>query len=159
MTEDLSQLTLVELLDLLEPVPEPPAVSLWPQTAGWIWVGLILLACTAWLLRRWILQHRANAYRRAALAQIAAVGDEPAALAEILRRTALSVFPREEVAGLYGEDWLAFLDRTYGGTAFREGPGRILAAAPYAPGPGAADLTPLAAEWVRRHRRPQEAAS
>ena len=44
MTEDLAGLTLVELLDLLEPVVEPPPVPLWPQTQGWIWLGLAVAA-------------------------------------------------------------------------------------------------------------------
>jgi hypothetical protein len=154
MSEDLSKLNLVELLELLEPLPEPPAVSLWPHTAGWIWLAIAVLAGAAWLARRWVRRHRANAYRRAALREIAAAGNDPAVLAEILRRTALSAFPRAEVAGLYGNAWLGFLDRAYGGTEFGNGPGRVLAVAPYAPaearGP---DLVPLAAAWVRRHRR------
>ncbi len=152
MSEDLAQLNLVELLDLLEAVPEPPPVSLLPETAGWIWLGLVLLTATVWVILRWRRQRRANAYRRAALQEIAAAGNDPATVAQILRRTALTAFPRSEVAGLHGEDWLAFLDRTYGGTGFLRGPGQLLAVAPYAQSAETADLTPLAAEWVRCHR-------
>ena len=152
MTEDLASLTLVELLDLLEPVPEPPPVPLWPQTAGWIWLGLALAAVLFWLARRWHLRRRANAYRRAALTALAEAGDDPARLAAILRRTALAAYPRAEVAGLQGEAWLAFLDRTYDGIGFREGPGRAVAVAPYAPTAPAPGLAPLAAAWVRGHR-------
>ncbi len=156
MSEDLSELDLVELMVLLEPVPEPPPVSLWPQTAGWIWVGIIVAVGVAWLIRHWLRHRRANAYRRAALDEIAAAGQDPSALAGILRRTALAAFPRADVAGLYGEDWLAFLDQTYGGTGFRQGPGRLLTLAPYTAAENAKGLGPLAAEWVRRHRRPGE---
>lgn len=159
MSEDLTKLNLVELLDLLEPVPEPTPVSLWPQTTGWIWLGLALLAAAVWIVRRWRRQRHANAYRRAALQEIATAGNNPAVVAQILRRTALSAFPRSEVAGLHGEDWLSFLDRTYGGNGFLQGPGRLLAVAPYAQSVEAADLAPLAAEWVRRHHRPRKAAS
>ncbi len=155
MSEDLSRLTLVELLDLLESIPEPPQVSLWPQTAGWVWLGLVVACVAAWLGRRWLMNRRANAYRRAALKAIAAAGDDPAALAAVLRRAALAGYPRAEVAGLYGEDWLAFLDEAYGGTGFREGPGRLLAVAPYAPARSAPNLAPLAALWVRHHHRPR----
>jgi len=158
MSEDLSRLTLVDLLDLLEPVPEPPQVSLWPQTAGWIWLGLAVACVAAWLGRRWLATRRANAYRRAALKAIAAAGDDPVALAEIVRRAALAGYPRAEVAGLYGEDWLAFLDEAYGGTGFREGPGRLLAVAPYTSARRAPDLASLVAEWVRHHYRPRGAA-
>ena len=159
MSEDLSKLSLVELLDLLEPVPEPPQISLWPQTAGWIWLGIAVVCVAAWLGRRWLVNRRANAYRRAALKAIAAAGDDPAALAVIVRRAALAGYPRVEVAGLYGEDWLAFLDEAYGGTGFREGPGRLLAVAPYAPATRAPDLTSLVAMWVRHHDRHRGAAS
>ncbi len=157
MGEDLSKLTLVELLDLLEPIPEPPQVSLWPQTAGWIWLGLALAGVVAWLVRRWLMNRRANAYRRAALKAIAAAGEDPTALAAVLRRAALAGYPRAEVAGLYGEDWLAFLDEAYGGTGFREGPGRLLAMAPYTSARSAPDLASLVALWVRHHHRPRGA--
>ena len=158
MSEDLSRLTLIELLDLLEPFSEPPQVSLWPQTGGWIWLGFAVACVAAWLGRRWFMNRRANAYRRAALKAIAAAGDDPVALAVIVRRAALAGYPRVEVAGLYGEDWLAFLDQAYGGTGFREGPGRRLAVAPYTPVGRAPGLAPLAALWVRHHHRPRGAA-
>jgi hypothetical protein len=154
MSDDLSRLTLVELLELLEPVPEPTEISLWPQTEGWIWFVIVLVASAGWLVRRWLLRRRTNAYRRAALKEIAAADNDSAALAEILRRTALAAFPRADVAALHGERWLDFLDRAYGGSGFRNGPGRVLATAPYAPVNGATDLAPLATDWVRRHRRP-----
>jgi hypothetical protein len=153
MSDALDGLNLIELLDLLEPVPEPPAPALWPQTAGWVWLGLALAALALWVGRRLLARRRANAYRCAALDAIAAAGDDPAALAAILRRAALAAYPRRAVAGLAGDDWLAFLDRAYGGAGFREGPGRALIRAPYAPGAAAPGLAALAAEWTRRHRR------
>lgn len=156
MSDDLSKLNLVELLDLLEPIPEPAPVSLWPQTAGWIGLAIALLLLLAWATRRWWLQRRANAYRRAALAEIAASGQDPVALAEILRRTALVAFPRAEVASLHGEAWLAFLDRSYGGNDFSTGPGRVVALLPYAQVADVPELVPLVAEWVHRHCRHEE---
>ena len=158
MGDELSHLNVLKLLERLEPVPEPPPVSLWPQSEGWIWLGIAVVVGLAWLARRWLNRRRANAYRRAALNEIAAAGNDPTALAEILRRTALAAFPRADVAALHGERWLDFLDRAYGGSGFRNGPGRALATAPYARFAGPPDLAPLAVEWVRRHRRPAGAA-
>ena len=158
MTDDLSGLTLVELLDLLEPVPEPAPVSLWPQTAGWIWLGVIIAAVAVFLVWRWMAIHRANAYRRAALKEITGLGDDPAALAAVLRRTALAAYPRGSVAGLHGEAWLGFLDHAYDGTGFRDGPGRAVAIAPYGPAQAAPGLAALVARWVRTHRRQDRAA-
>jgi Ca-activated chloride channel family protein len=166
MNEDLSDLDLIELLERLSPVPEPAVVSLWPQTEAWLWVVLIGLALAAALTRRLWLRRRANAYRRAALEEIRLAGESPAALAEILRRTALAAFPRSDVAGLFGEEWLAFLDRTsgsdraFGRSAFREGPGRAFALAPYQSEMqetnDTKELARLAARWVRRHQPRQE---
>ena len=153
MSQDLTKLKLVELLDLLEPIPEPAPISLLPETIGWIWAGIVLLALGVWSVWRWRLHRHANAYRRAALREIANAGDEPVALAGILRRAALIAYPRTEVAGLHAEQWLAFLDKSYGGTGFREEPGRVIATAPYRPVDETPGIALLANEWVRRHRR------
>ena len=154
MNEDLSSLTLVELLDLLEPVPEPPSVSLWPQTAGWLVLAVLLLAAAAWLVRRQRADHRANAYRRAALAELAAAGDDPARLAAILRRAALVAFPRADVAGLHGDDWLSFLESCCDGAPFRTGAARVVATAAYSPCAPDPSVTAQVAHWLRHHRRP-----
>ena len=152
MSEDLTQLDLVELLQKLEPIPEPAPLSLWPQTAGWIWLGLFLLILLILGVRRWLQCRRANAYRRAALAEIDSAGKDPVVIATILRRTALAAFPREQVAALHGESWLQFLDRSYGGQGFTQGPGRALTIAPYREDADAAGLQPLVIEWIKQHR-------
>ena len=123
----------------------PDAVSWWPPAPGW-WVLSALLALLALalilILRRYRRRSLVRAARRVldqAFARHAEGGDARPLLAEVslvLRRTALSYFPRDEVAGLTGETWLAFLDRDLepaklrGG--FRTGAGRILATGPYA---------------------------
>ncbi len=156
MSDDLSKLDLIELLALLEPIPEPAPVSLFPQTAGWLWLGIVTAALAALWARRLWLRHRADAYRRAALAEIGSAGGDPVILSQILRRTALVAYPREDVASLYGDAWLAFLDRAVGGSAFSAGPGRAFAQAPYArEDRREAALEGLATDWVRRHRRAQ----
>lgn len=154
MNEDYAGLNLVELLDLLEQIPEPQPVSMLPQTQGWLWLGLILLILLVWtgrlLIRRW----RSNAYRREALREIASAKNDPARIAEILRRTALMAYPRGQVAGLYGEEWISFLNRT--GTGFSEDAARALAAIPYKPAASPADLEPAAIRWIRTHKRTSE---
>ncbi len=143
---------LVELLDMLRPIPEPEPISMLPATQGWVWLGLVVLLTLAalgrWGWRRW----RANAYRRAALAELEAAGDDPAATAGILRRAALVAFPRRKVAGLLGPDWLEFLDRTCPGAGFSGAAGEALLRAPYreqAPNP---ELTRSARHWLKSHR-------
>ena len=152
MTEEFEGLSLTGLIDLLEPAPVPDPVSMWPQTAAWAWVGLAVLGLVWLAVARLRARHRANAYRRAALRALDGAGPDAARIAAILRRAALAAYPRAEVAGLTGSDWLAFLDRSYGGTGFSQGPGQVLARAPYRPCPPAPDLPPLARDWLRRHR-------
>ncbi|MDU9004785.1 DUF4381 domain-containing protein [Sedimentitalea todarodis] len=151
MNGDLDGLNLVQLLDRLEPAPEPLPISLMPQTVGWVWLGIGLVVALLLLIREFLRHRRANAYRRAALDALSEAGDDPARIAQIIRRTALTAYPREEVAALTGEHWLAYLDRTLPGDGFSNGPGRVLANAPYTsvvPTPGLAEL---ARHWISGH--------
>jgi hypothetical protein len=141
----------------------PAPVSWWPPAPGWWVLGgllLALIAAGAWvLLRR---RRRRAAARRAqeelqALRAALATGRDPAAfvrgLSRLLRRFALARFPRREVAGLTGADWLAFLDANGGGGRFRDGPGRLLTEAPYRPAGEipAEELADLACDWILRN--------
>lgn len=154
MNTDLQNLNLVELFDLLVLPDAPEPVSMWPQTAGWIWLGLavlLLISLASWRLWQW---RRATAYRRAALAELRAAGDDPVAISGILRRTAMAAFSRDTVAGLQGSDWLGFLDRTSPAVSFtRSDAGRVLAKAPFTPQTPHEDLAAMADAWIRRHRR------
>ena len=53
------------------------------------------------------------------------------ALSGLLRRVAISIWPRQEVASLTGEDWLRFLDQGDPQHRFSRGAGRVLAHGPY----------------------------
>jgi Ca-activated chloride channel family protein len=125
-----------------------------PQTVGWtILLGMVVIALL-YTLWRWRQHYRANAYRRQALSALESAGRDAVAIAAVLRRTALVAYPRTNVAGLSGEDWLIFLDRTGNGTTFREGPGRAVATAPYQASDTSADeMAEAVATWIRGHRR------
>ncbi len=153
MSEHLEGLNLVELLDALEPIPEPAAIPLTPQTAGWLWLGAALIAVAVVLIIRHIKTRRANAYRRAALKELSETQDDAARIALLLRRTALAAYPRARVAGLIGSDWLAFLDQSFDGTGFRDGPGQLLATAPYQGSTKDPALTSLARQWIETHQQ------
>lgn len=152
MKEEWKGLTLPELFELLEPVPLPQPVSMAPQTAGWIWLGLLLLAIVIASVWAAIRQRRKNAYRKQALAELKIASKDAARIAEIVRRTALTAYPRTEVASLHGADWLAFLDRSYNGTGFSEGPGRQIADAPYKRQIASPDLYAIARTWISTHQ-------
>jgi Domain of unknown function (DUF4381) len=143
-------------------IPLPTAISLWPTT--WTSRIVIALLVSAAFLSIWrFAQHwHANRYRRAALAELDQLLRSPnvgtasadAALALLVRRTALAAFPRDKIAPLAGPAWLAFLDQSYGGHEFSNGVGRALETAPYARPRGAEDVTPLAElvrRWIRTH--------
>jgi hypothetical protein len=144
---------LVNLLDELVLPAEPDAISMVPQTAGWLVLGALLIMAVGWMSWRFVSRYRANAYRRAALMALADAGENPAAIGLVLRQTALAAYPRTQVAGLFGEDWLRFLDRTAGDSKarFLRGPGQALNAVYDPAAPPSADLPALARDWVKHH--------
>ena len=147
----------------LADIPLSSPVSLWPQT----WPSRMLLAVVfvsivfgaLWTLYRW----RANRYRREALSELKRIEagaatlapiELAAALASLVRRTALAAFPREQVASLTGAAWLSFLDRTDGRHTFSEGPGRVLETSAYrqAPAMDTGGLISGVRYWIKAHR-------
>ncbi len=149
----------------LEDIVMPDPVSWWPLAPGWYWVLAILLLFAAvsgyCALRRW----RANAYRRSALREIdqlpATAAEDPIALATgittLLKRVAVTAYPRSEVASLSGKAWLAFLDRTGNTGAFTKGAGAVLASIPYrsSAAPASVDqaraVIGIARDWIIQH--------
>ncbi|AKM31584.1 hypothetical protein AB870_17875 [Pandoraea faecigallinarum] len=117
--------TLGALVDIVT----PPAPSWTPQTIGWPVAAVLVAAGLLWFAWRTWRRYRANRYRREALAQLqqwAAALGEPTPnvsadigaakraralreIAALLKRVALSAWPREVVASLTGNAWAAFL--------------------------------------------------
>ena len=154
MIQHLDGLNLVELLDLLAPPPEPIRVAMVPQTTGWIVLGGVVALLLLWGAVTLSRRYRANAYRRAALAELNALardGEDPAQIAVLLRRTALVAYPRGQVASLHGDNWLGFLDAHFPGEGFSAGAGQVLATAPWRPVAADPALTELARDWILTH--------
>lgn len=97
----------------------PPAVSFWPPAAG-VWIvggaAVAMLAIAGWRALR---RHRADAYLRAAAAELDAslpAGASETATAEIvstvLKRAAMVAYGRERVAALTGSGWASFIAQT-----------------------------------------------
>ena len=156
-------------LDKLQEISLPAPVAWTPQTIGWYVLAALAALGLLWMLRAIYRRHAANRYRRAALAELATIrvrldGETGpsrvlADIAALLKRTALAVFPRDEVASLSGEAWLGFLDSTAGSTLFSSGPGRVLADLPYraeasAPAGEMRELLTISKRWIRKHRLP-----
>lgn len=116
----------------------PPIPGWWPPAPGW-WLLVALVIVLLFLLLFLWQRARRLRYRREALRQLHALeenGSLPdsalvAELSALLRRAALCAFPDDSCAGLSGEEWLRFLDRSRKEQPFSTGVGRSLATAPY----------------------------
>jgi len=140
---DNEQYSLSNLRDIV--VPDAP--PFWPPAAG-LWVALGLVALVL-LFAGWRVYtaRRRNAYRRAGLLLL---GDAKTAhdVSVVMKRVALAAFPREQVASLYGEEWVAFLRETCPRGQFPETVTTDTAAESDRP------LVELAGTWIRHHRVP-----
>ena len=140
-------------LNRLHDLALPPDISWWPLAPGWyvvLGIGIILLL---FLIYRAWKQWRANAYRRAALRELGSV-EEAAAIAELLRRTALAIEPRSVIAGLTGPawpDWLTGQCPENMPAVVRELLGTGVYTCP-APPQEVAALRDYAALWISRHQ-------
>ncbi|MBL6688001.1 MAG: DUF4381 domain-containing protein [Pseudomonadales bacterium] len=154
-------------LAALRDIHLPAEVSFWPPAIGW-WIILgLLLVGLAFAIHALIKRLRQTAYRRQAKRHLRAIkadwqlhGDVRQtlkALQELMKRTALTAFGRDQVAKLTGYRWTAFLDQTGDMTAFSLGAGEVLIDGPYRQG---FDLTndhvdavfDLCDRWIRQHR-------
>ncbi|MEX2517667.1 MAG: DUF4381 domain-containing protein [Gammaproteobacteria bacterium] len=130
---DTSQLRDIEL---------PPPVSWWPPAPGWWLLLLVLVLIVAVFYgRRYWQRWRARQLRRRAgqmlmqlRADYARHQNPQQLLAEVstnLRRLALTLDSREQVAALTGQAWLAYLDSFLPDKPYQEGVGQVLATGPY----------------------------
>ena len=142
----------------------PAAVGWWPLATGWWWLLGVLLLLSAGVLCVTLLRR----YHRARLghwvrpefmlltSQYRQDHDALALLQSIsvlLRRACISLYPREQVAGLTEERWLELLNKTGQTSQFSEGPGQLLADGPYRASVSARqveDLIPLVESWIDR---------
>jgi len=156
-------------LDRLHDIVAPPPVRLWPPAPAWYWVFGCLLVLVLVLVLALFLRWQWNRYRREALTiwrdefrrldDPNCRGSALVRLAELLKRTALSAFPREQVAGLTGTAWFTFLDQTTPKAAFDSGDGKLLEEVAYDSRAAATinagrahRLASLVHHWIRHHR-------
>jgi hypothetical protein len=149
----------------LRDIHTPGMIETWPPAPGW-WIlaalsALLLIAGLTWLYRYW----RANRYRREAMSELVRLlenwhknEDDLAyleALQKLLKRAALTSFPREEVASLTGEAWVQFLDRTTGSHNFSIGEAEVLIDGTYRPDISVdiENLHLAAKSWIQKHHQ------
>ncbi|WP_162030738.1 MULTISPECIES: DUF4381 domain-containing protein [unclassified Lentimonas] len=132
-------------LSNLHDIVVPAAPSFWPPASGfWILIALVLmlLITVVWSITQ---ARRRNAYRRAGLTLLesATTVDE---INVVLKRVALAVFPREQVAALHGEDWIQFMQATCPGEQFAP-----LSQSDEAT-PATESIRASARTWIRKHQ-------
>lgn len=112
----------------------------WPPALGWwllaIIILLILIGLAYWIVRK----VQRGSLKRLSRRLLKAIDRHPNPnelpgvvfeISGLLRRCAIATYPREEVAGLCGNAWLQFLDRTLDTREFSSGIGRCLTGIPY----------------------------
>tara|TARA_R110002110_G_scaffold205066_7_gene417262 strand:- start:417934 stop:418440 length:507 start_codon:yes stop_codon:yes gene_type:complete len=149
------------LKDFVE-VTAPMDINWWPQTAGWLVVG-VLAACL--LLYRIGLRVRhwyRNRYRREAIKRLRLLHSTttpetlPSEVNRLLKITAMVAYSRERVARLSGRQWVDFLNGQCSTPVFSEDSETLLTTGAYqlqsAQGPRADRLIAASLLWVETHR-------
>ncbi len=144
----------------LKDIHLPADIGAWPPAPGWWLVAALVIALVVLSWRRW------QRYRRhpvtAALKELKRIEQDPEfadctrqALAcnILLRRTALSLYPRADVAALTGQAWANFLCDTSVKRPTSQVEAQALIRASYQP--GATYNTDAVLLWLRRWLKAQ----
>lgn len=128
-------------LQRMHDVVGPEPIAWWPLAPGWYALILFCIACVVVGLVVLVLRWYRNRYRRIAIQQLnqlrAKLDDQTgrgmvlADLSQLVKRTLLAAWPRDQVASLSGESLLHFLDQTGNTRDFAKGAGKVLATAAY----------------------------
>lgn len=107
----MSQLSASSLLPLND-IHLPAEPSWWPFAIGYYLVLGVAIIVVLALIIGWRKYKQKRRAKRAAIALLSLNPEQltPSHAIEIVRQAALSYFPRQKIARLTGEDWLAFLD-------------------------------------------------
>jgi hypothetical protein len=147
----------------LRDIHVPGMIETWPPAPGW-WIlaiiGLFMvIALLFWLVQRW----QRSRYRREAINELKSLSDAWAShqddaqylnsLQHLLKRVALTNFPREDVASLTGEAWVQFLDQSTGSHDFSMAETDALIDGNYRPDLNidVATLESVAKQWINKH--------
>ncbi|MGB5290898.1 MAG: DUF4381 domain-containing protein [Lysobacterales bacterium] len=160
-------------LQNLNDIVLPEAVGWWPLASGWYYLFGILLLVVAWFVYVAIRNWNSNRYRRAALHQLRLLAEDigdsekrDAALRQVpvlLKRTALSVYPRSQLASLTGKNWLDFLNSKVSTASFTDSTAGLLDVLSYSVGDlntvdtkTADELLSACRYWLKHHQPDQQ---
>ena len=117
-------------------LPEP--IGWWPPAPGWWGLGVFLVLMVAGFIA-WLHYRHCPKPIKSAIAELARIESNSTmspiqkllALSILMRRMVMTLSPREEVAGLVGDDWLQRLDEIFSTDLFTRAIGRHLAESAY----------------------------
>lgn len=151
-------------LENLNDIVIPGAVAWWPLAPGWFVLAAAVMVLLVFITYRYWRKRQANRYRVLALQELSDIRRtaDTAGLLQLpalLKRTALSVWPRSQVAALNGKDWHRFLDRTAATSLFTSRAGDILDRLAYGsengvtvPDQDVETVMAAAMYWLKKHR-------
>jgi hypothetical protein len=156
-------------LQNLNDIVMPAAVGWWPLASGWYWLLGLLSITFIWVAFRLGKHWIANRYRRAALRQLLLLKQAGQTeemresslrqLPVLLKRTALTAYPRSAVASLSGNDWCQFLNSSLEKPVFTASMSITLGNISYSRRDIAAidqhtseELIAASAQWMKHHK-------
>lgn len=145
----------------------PDPISWWPVAPGWwmILASLLLVIIVIFISRNIYIKKQLNRDIRTELEQIKQqyqLTENKSQLAKslsiLLRRANISYYPKTDIAGLIGSEWLTYLDNTSSSSSannrFQSDTGKVLLSAPYLPDNASMDydankLVRLCESWLQ----------
>lgn len=150
-----------EKLNKLKEIELPEAVSYAPETIAWYILYVIVFSLILFIIWKRYKKYKKNLYRKFALKELSEIKKTKKyiELQTLVKRIALILNDRKEVASLTGENWWNYLNSTFGENEFNPEMGRILADLSYSE-PDRIDkysqneidsLFNLIENWIRKH--------
>jgi hypothetical protein len=117
----------------LKAIHLPELIAAWPFAIGW-WITLLVIPSVLWIMlwiyRRFMRNTPIKSARKllSQLKQDKTLNDAQklAQISILIRRVAISIAPRSDCAGLTGQAWLEYLDKSLKNKEFSQGVGRVL---------------------------------
>lgn len=141
-------------------IAEPTAIGWWPLAWGWWIVIAIIAVMITIVIAVLVKRHHNNRYRREALAAIKnhtfpSHHAQAQHLMRISKQVALTAYPseRQSIASSFGQEWLAWLNRTTPKPLFDNAVSRDWQASLYQDqnNQPSDSLTELVISWVKKH--------
>jgi len=149
----------------LRDIQIPNAIGLWPPAIGW-WILAVLIPLLLYLSYKLYKYITRKTALKAVKKQFKALKINPQLddkqklieLSSLMRRTAVSIFPRAGLASLTGKSWLDFLDKHSKTALFNSDTARLLIDAPYRKAPDLNELSALfdlCENWINQQKEPK----